>query len=328
MNIVYCIGNGFDLAQGLHTSYKSFYDKYTKDYPLDLSPCAKKLRENISGDYESWADLEIGLGEYTTKLTEEEHDTAYFNISDSLRKYLKGEEKLFSPIGDRKSEVLSDISTPYKNLLDRDAAEIIDIIDKRFGETVHINIISFNYTNILEQILPEHNHIPISPIRSKPTYLENIYHVHGTTDTTMIMGVNDPSQLRNESFRENPDICDVIVKPQTQEAIRSNDVLICKKLIQNADIIVIFGMSLGETDKLWWNLIGNTILNKQVKLILFEHINKPIDFARGQKLGAKRKEVIKKFTSKLNIHPNFIPTVEKNIFVNFSTDFFAPHNNS
>lgn len=325
MNIVYCIGNGFDLAQGLHTSYKSFYDKYTKYYPLDLSPCAKKLRENISGDYESWADLEIGLGEYTTQLTEDEHDTAYFDISDSLREHLKGEEKRFSPIGDRKAEILSDISTPYKNLLDRDAAEIIEILERRTNETVNVSIISFNYTNILEQILPEHKHVSISKIGSKPTYLENIYHVHGTTDTTMIMGVNDPSQLRNESFRENPDICDVIVKPQTQEAIRSNDVLICKKLIQKADIIVIFGMSLGETDKLWWNLIGNTILNKQAKLILFEHINKPIDFARGQKLGAKRKEVIKKFTSKLNIHPNFIPTVEKNIFVNFSTDYFAPH---
>ena len=192
----------------------------------------KKLRENISGDYESWADLEIGLGEYTTQLTEDEHDIAYFDISDSLREHLKGEEKRFSPSGDRKAEILSDISTPYKNLLDRDAAEIIEILERRTNETVNVSIISFNYTNILEQILPEHNHTPISPIRSKPTYLGNIYHVHGTTDTTMIMGVNDPSQLRNEAFRENPDICDVIVKPQTQEAIRSNDVLICKKLIK------------------------------------------------------------------------------------------------
>ena len=93
MNIVYCIGNGFDIAQGLKTRYSDFYDQYTNRYPISISPSAKKLRKSIKSDYKTWADLEMGLGEYTINLNEDDHDEAYFDLSDSLREHLKNEER-------------------------------------------------------------------------------------------------------------------------------------------------------------------------------------------------------------------------------------------
>lgn len=325
MNIVYCIGNGFDIAQGLRTRYSDFYAQYTNKYSTSISPSAKKLRESIKSDYETWADLEMGLGAYTIYLNEDNHDEAYFDLSDSLREYLKKEEKRFWPDATRKDEIIGDLVRPYKTLLERDAAEISSILDKNPLEDIHINIISFNYTTTLEKLLPEHESVQICNLTHHNVYLDNIYHIHGTLDSAMIMGVNDSSQILNEAFHNNPDICDVLVKPQSNEAIRSNNVSICEKLITQADLIVIFGMSIGETDKLWWQLIGETILDNKVKLIIFEHIDKPIDFTRAQKIGAKRKEVIKKFTSKLKFQPEHIKIISNRIYVNFSTDFLAPH---
>lgn len=325
MNIVYCIGNGFDIAQGLRTRYSDFYAQYTNKYSTSISPSAKKLRGSIKSDYETWADLEMGLGAYTIYLNEDNHDEAYFDLSDSLREYLKKEEKRFWPDATRKDEIIGDLVRPYKTLLERDAAEISSILDKNPLEDIHINIISFNYTTTLEKLLPEHESVQICNLTHHNVYLDNIYHIHGTLDSAMIMGVNDSSQVLNEAFHNNPDICDVLVKPQSNEAIRSNNVLICEKLITQADLIVIFGMSIGETDKLWWQLIGETILDNKVKLIIFEHIDKPIDFTRAQKIGAKRKEVIKKFTSKLKFQPEHIKIISNRIYVNFSTDFLAPH---
>lgn len=327
MNIVYCIGNGFDIAQGLKTQYCDFYDQYTNRYPISISPSAKKLRKSIKSDYKTWADLEMGLGEYTINLNEDDHDEAYFDLSDSLREHLKNEERRFWPNATRKDEVIGDLVTPYKTLLERDAAEISSILDQRPSETIHINIISFNYTTTLEKIHPEHESVHICNLTNHNVYLDNIYHIHGTLDFAMIMGVNDSDQIRNEAFHNNPNICDVLVKPQSNEAIRSNNVVICEKLIAEADLIVIFGMSIGETDKLWWQLIGATLLRKNAKLIIFEHLDKPIDFTRAQKIGAKRKEVINRFISKINFRPDFIDIISSRIYVNFSTDFLAPHKN-
>ena len=139
----------------------------------------------------------------------------------------------------------------------------------------------------------------------------------------MIMGVNDISQLHNEDYKTRTDICDILVKPQSNNAIRSNNDINSKRLIQKADIIIVFGMSLGATDKLWWDLIGTKITSSKSKLILFEHIDQPINFRRGHRLGIMREEVIKKFTAHLNSSDISLRKIEENTYVNFSTDFFS-----
>lgn len=60
MNILFILGNGFDKAQGLNTSYQDFYDYYKKIKPA--SELEARVQREIQSDYKTWADMEEGLG--------------------------------------------------------------------------------------------------------------------------------------------------------------------------------------------------------------------------------------------------------------------------
>ena len=67
MVITHIIGNGFDINQGLKTSYKDFY----RDYYLKQDSSESvidELKSAISGDIENWSDLELAIGKYTAHI--------------------------------------------------------------------------------------------------------------------------------------------------------------------------------------------------------------------------------------------------------------------
>lgn len=96
MNIVHLIGNGFDLNQGLPTSYAHFYEYYFQLRPTDADfesvlKLREKLRERLYDEQtDKWADLEKTLGELTIEYeTEAEFEEAYLDIYRHLLEYLK-----------------------------------------------------------------------------------------------------------------------------------------------------------------------------------------------------------------------------------------------
>ena len=90
MNILYIIGNGFDLNLGMRTRYSDFY-KYYKSIKSP-STLIDVLKENISNDIENWSDLELELGRYTKNLNSiKEFEEVYEDIGDNLGEYLKQE---------------------------------------------------------------------------------------------------------------------------------------------------------------------------------------------------------------------------------------------
>lgn len=85
MNIVYLIGNGFDINIGLKTRYKDFYDYYLALDSSGDNEHVKKLKEHLketlSTDDKYWSDLEIALGAYTTNFSSlEELELAYLSL--------------------------------------------------------------------------------------------------------------------------------------------------------------------------------------------------------------------------------------------------------
>jgi hypothetical protein len=94
--------------------------------------------------------------------------------------------------------------------------------------------------------------------------LSQIVHIHGVAEEnkTILLGVNDLSQIENESIREDIDLLDIIVKPQTNKESRSGIDTQCIYLLQKANLICIFGSSIGNTDKMWWKILGER-LNKR-----------------------------------------------------------------
>jgi abortive infection AbiH-like protein len=83
MNVLFFIGNGFDLNLGLKTSYADFYKYYTKI--ISKSSAVNRLKNEISGDLKDWSDLELSLGKYTEKIKSvTEFDQVFEDIGNYL----------------------------------------------------------------------------------------------------------------------------------------------------------------------------------------------------------------------------------------------------
>src|SRR4030042_7161128 len=94
MNILFLIGNGFDLNLGLKTSYGDFYKYYIK--VKSQSSAINQLKNEISGDLKHWSDLEIALGKYTENFKSvSEFDEVFDDLGDRLADDLEQEEKRF-----------------------------------------------------------------------------------------------------------------------------------------------------------------------------------------------------------------------------------------
>ena len=77
MNILYLIGNGFDLNLGLKTSYKDFINyykalkmEYKKNSILKFISYIEDKK--IAGD-PNWSDIEIQMGLYTEEFRNWDH---------------------------------------------------------------------------------------------------------------------------------------------------------------------------------------------------------------------------------------------------------------
>ena len=71
-------------------------------------------------------------------------------------------------------------------------------------------------------------------------------------ENTPILGVNDISQIANEKFRTEQEIVDLMVKGESDKKIDQGWREKACQIINNSDVIGIFGMSVGDTDRFWW----------------------------------------------------------------------------
>lgn len=112
-------------------------------------------------------------------------------------------------------------------------------------------------------------------------YFQRLLHIHGYTNERTILGVNDLSQAANKKFHDNPDFIEAFLKVESNVRQRHQTDKQCQSLIDSADLICIFGCSLGETDKFWWNLIADN-LRRGIKVIIFFRTEE-----QNQRLGYK-----------------------------------------
>jgi abortive infection AbiH-like protein len=109
----------------------------------------------------------------------------------------------------------------------------------------------------------------------------------------MVMGVNDISQITNPSFHKNQDIIEALVKNRCNQAIKHTVDENCKKQISNANLICIFGSSLGEIDNMWWKLIAKS-LAKNCILIIFSKGDE-IPLRINYKMGREERKIRNNF---------------------------------
>ena len=112
------------------------------------------------------------------------------------------------------------------------------------------DVITLNYTNTLEKILEMNG--TSSKLIGYNKVLRNIYHVHGTLGNSIIIGVDNEEQITNTTFRTNDDVKDLLIKMQSNQIMKETRHRQCENLIAEANVIILFGVSLGDTDLKWW----------------------------------------------------------------------------
>lgn len=277
MVITYLIGNGFDLNLGLHTSFNDFVKVYS-DSPTNPS----KYDEVISGfksyikqDISHWGNAELAIGKYTDAFSSakkgvDNYLACHSDFCHELGKYLEDQESRInynnSQLGQR---FISAISRYTYGFRDVSRAQIKDCTDAAGGGITY-NFIVYNYTHTVDRLFSlAMGHGLHSARFHNGTRYQNafgrLYHVHGYTDHDMVLGVNDESQLANPNLFSNANDEDIgqIIKILTNALNEDRTDEIVHEVIENSDLIYIYGMSIGPTDKIWWQRICTHMKNNE-----------------------------------------------------------------
>ena len=324
MNIVHIIGNGFDLNLGLKTSYKHFYEYY-KNQESKIENI-KLLKKEIESDSENWSDLELALGKFTRKVkTVEEFEIIRQDIILNLSNYLKSIETSFDLSNVNTHELSIFLSSPHIELRNGDKAIFENLINPIKHELSNVNIISFNYTTILDNLILEFVNKTMSFAKaiSSNSIIKPVKHIHGLLDERLIIGVNDNSQVSNESFVKDIDFKEAFIKTEYNKASSHLIDDECIDLLNNASIICVFGSSLGKTDNFWWELICKKLLNQDCKLIIYhKNFNIESNLFYNQ-INIEIRKVKERFSSlKPNLNKEEIEIIKQNIYVNVNSNFF------
>lgn len=279
--ITFMIGNGFDMQLGLATGYDQFLKWYVEQ-PSD--------NENI-GDYKQelrndrnslwWYDAEMAMGRHVANFDPKTLDLYYERVRDfkiKLHEYIVEQEEKCD-YADTRS-----IGAKFKNFIlnfQRDIllpSKVGDLFSLKQG-TVY-NFINFNYTRTLNMLisaaksLQEHGNLYVVANQTNAVVrgvFGAVVAVHGTRDSTIIMGVNDESQLDMAPEYITPKLRRTLIKPETNDALGRREDKGAETLIRDSDIIAIYGLSLGETDVKWKNLLGDWLKYDSHKVVLFGH---------------------------------------------------------
>lgn len=266
--ITYLIGNGFDISAGLNTRYSDFYKYMISKY--ESGECSKNdILENIKNNSDLWSNLELGLGEYTQEIADdigklEKFFDEKFQIDTMLMKYLRIEqERIDWENNNSIQKVRNDFSKYIYNFynlftpVERD--EILKICS---NSNSAYKVISFNYTNVIKKC--------IDLISNN---IELLY-LHGSLEkNNAILGVNDSEQIKNDFFKNSDEMLICMNKLEINNDIGEYTISKAKSILRNSNIICIYGMSIGDTDKYWWQEIINNLKEGLTEMvIIFSYI--------------------------------------------------------
>lgn len=93
-------------------------------------------------------------------------------------------------------------------------------------------------------------------------------YAHDTISGTPVTGVNDESQIADHDLAENQDVIKTVIKPKIMQMIGENSDDLALDIISKAQIVMIFGMSLGDSDKRWWEKVVNQLIQRQNSFVV------------------------------------------------------------
>lgn len=319
MKTLFILGNGFDLNLKMKTGFIDFYEYY-----INLSsdrPLIKELKKSINKDVSNWSNLELQFGKYLKNINSlEEFDEIYEDLLKNLQTYLKAQENLFADSEMLYPEFLNHLAYPEKFLPIEDKSEI-STFKAKWTKIWEIDVVSFNYTKTLEKIIGWEGYPKKIESNSNVNIkLSSIIHIHGELND-LILGVNDVSQIDNSSLSNDEAIQDAIIKPSNNSINKNNRNSIFTEKIFNANLICIFGSSLGATDKVWWKLIGDALLNECILIIFIKKSD--IEELFNYKRGRIDRDIKESFLSQTSLETDLKKEVKDKIYIAVNTEIFC-----
>lgn len=263
MNITFLIGNGFDLNCGLKSSYHDIYLEYIKQ--PSSSDVIAKFKKDLWDKIDNWGDFEVAMADYMKNFkTENDFLECLRDFVAYLEKYLTDEEKQYTDISsDRIRSVI--IKELNKSLTEFHKGVTHDL-DRLHVQDANIFAVVFNYTKVFDTFQG------LESSTNTPVKIKDVIHIHGRLNDDVIMGMDNASQIKDLQFSLSMKGRRAFIKSvmnQYYDTIRLNNAI---KYISNSDVICVFGMSLGESDLRWRNLIIDTLVKKDnAHLFLYDH---------------------------------------------------------
>lgn len=269
----------------MKSRFKDFFPIY-KEKSQNKELRIKQLSDSIEDDYDTWADFEKALGDYTLEFTSENKQDFIDQVKDfetEFIAYLKWQESRLSfKDSDKIANIMIEALTKFyssDNLAIDSNSAVAKVYNKSSADSHIYNFVNFNYTSLLLKTLQT---IPQS-IVCKRKYgsteridkIGKIIHVHGYCDKLPIIGVNDASQIANKELAKDSRFTRYIIKPSINQFLRQGYDRDATNVINGSNIICVYGMSLGSTDRKWWDLLMQWLSKSgDRQLVLFVYDDK------------------------------------------------------
>lgn len=237
------IGNGFDLNCGMHTRYKDMYSGYVAS--SSSSEIITQFKSAISSDIPTWGDFELSMADYAKTLKNEaEFMECVRDFSVYMSDYLLEEVNSFYQLMNN-SDIRKSVISEMRDSVHAFYKGITHNLDAIIQSRVSINkpayrVISFNYTNVFDSLFKW----------SGINYGNSVNHVHGILGEDPVLGVDNENQIIVPyAFGEKGKRC--FIKPEFNRQYDNARVHVARAMIENANTICVYGMSLGLSDLSW-----------------------------------------------------------------------------
>lgn len=279
MDVAFVLGNGFDLQLGMETGYKSFLKWYVEQ-PTNDSDIAQFRTYLKDQNSEWWSDAEIAMGQYLGNFSDDNIAVFFKNIRDfklRLSEYLMQENEKYDL--EKNSEVIDAfidfLLKSSDDIMLRPTLLHLNELRKRNNTLIHF--VTFNYTDALDRIVRKVKErsitletITINSSMAISTKVGNIYHVHGSLASSLIMGVDNHEQLKGSNISDFSKVSRTLIKPIVNDELGRDEHENAISMLYDCRFLFFYGLSFGITDKTWWDLIKDRLIKDgNMQVVIF-----------------------------------------------------------
>lgn len=321
-NVLYIIGNGFDLMHGVKSSYYSFRDS------LGQSSAIRSILETFWTPEDIWADFENGLAYFNINMMANRftvdnwlNDTGFFKEEESAGNFQMAAECVVNPI----ATVVDELPRRFRSWVEKLSVRS----DDRPLKTLIRNgkVLNFNYTEFIEDLYgtPMSSVCYIHGCRRK-----NKYHPKEKLILGHKPGANDAAYELDEKQRKKRTYHSEIVDRAQEVALRlitEYDQELSKstsEIIENHQVffdslkdiknIVVIGHSLSEVDYDYFKKVSESVESSEDVNWYFgchglgdlNHLDALVSL-----LGLRNVNIFRSDKIRVNIYPEFEPVKNK-----------------